>query len=470
MRSRRRSRTIARMTRSLGRGPHWTALALGLAALPPILVGREVARFAVDMPLEDQWGFAGDVIAFARGEYGLSRLWLPAGQHRVVLSKLVMLPLARLTGWDVRAEMWFDFAAMLAALGFLAALARRTLRPSFPVSWSSTLPVMSAALFSLVAWQSWTWGWMMAAYLNVLAVTIVAWALGRFGASDAGVAVMVLAASAAALNFISGMVLVGLVPVALALLPRGHGESHRIRRVAVAALLLGAMAALYIATYPRFWLQRATPTMRFSPLELAIFVLRYLGSPMTGRDPAAALLWGTGGLLLVGACALLAWARGPELRAALLPWLLLVVYIVGAGAVTAIGRMASEPGLAVASRYTTISALFWASVPPLALLAAESVGLRRAPLALRAATAVAAAIALLLFANAYATTWEQSIGGLMGRQSAATEARACLLASLDAPDACIRRISRQPGLVRRMSVELAELRYGPFRERGTGGP
>jgi len=82
--------------------PGWIALAL--AAVPPLLLAGVVRRFALDMPIQDQWGFAHEIIAFVKGEYPPAMIFFPVGQHRVVLPKLVMLPLAALTGWDVRAE------------------------------------------------------------------------------------------------------------------------------------------------------------------------------------------------------------------------------------------------------------------------------------------------------------------------------------------------------------------------------
>lgn len=444
-------------TRRLG---HW--LAFGLTALPPSCVAFVVARFAVDIPLQDQWGFAGEVIAYVQGSYSAAQLWLPVGQHRVVMPKLVMLMLAGLTGWDVRAEIWFNFGTALATLALLAAVAHRTLRPLFPAGWPWTLPLMSAALFSLAASQSWTWGWMMAAYLNVLAVAIAAWALDRFAGRYVGIALLVAAATVAALSFISGLVLVVLVPLALLLRPAT--DQRRVWRACAAAVLLGAIATVYVVTYPRGMLQAAAPTVRLEPAGLVMFTLRYLGSSLGGWEGDVSLAWGVAGLLVFSACALLVWRRAPELRGALLPWLFLATYVVAAGTVTGIGRLASGPGLALASRYTTISGLFWASLPVCVLLAARAVGLARAPFALRAAAGVACAIALGLGVDAYATAWQRGYGGLIGRQNAALEVRGCLRASLDAPDACLRRIFPQPKVVRAASRDLSRLRLSLFRE------
>src|SRR5262245_52570981 len=106
--------------------------------------------------MRDQWRFAPHVVEFFSGDYTLERLWRPSGDHRVALPRAVMLALALCTRWDVRAEMWFDFALALASLGLLGDLARRTLGAMAPRAWAWTVPVSSAAIFSMAAWQSWT--------------------------------------------------------------------------------------------------------------------------------------------------------------------------------------------------------------------------------------------------------------------------------------------------------------------------
>lgn len=438
-----------------------------LAAIPPLLVASAIARFAVDVPIQDQWPFASEVVAWHEGRYTLRRLWFPNGQHRVPLPKLVMLPLAAQTGWDVRAEMWLNFAFSLLALALLAALARRTLRPVVGAGWTCLLPLLAIALFSLVAWQSWTWGWMMAAYLNVLGVALVAWALGRFGARPAGVALVTLGAVAAALSFLTGFVLFALAPLALLLLGRDGAIPRRGAALGAACVVFAVVAGVYAATYPAM-MRRMGPPLAFDPLGVARFVVLYLGSPLAGRNQPAALLWGTSGLVLLAVSTALVWLRAPELRRAFLPWLLVATYTIGAGAMTAVGRMGGSMGHALLSRYTTVSGLFWASLPACVVLAAAAAGLFTAPRRVRAGAAVAAAVALALLLDSYTVVRQVGLGQLAHRREVALAARACLLASRRAPDVCLTPVNRDTRLVRQLSTKLAALHLGPFRERPGG--
>ena len=439
-------------------------IALALAAVPPLLMTRVLERFALDVPIQDQWAFAPEIVAFVKGEYSPAMMFRPVGQHRVVLPKLVMLPLAALTGWDVRAEIWFNFATVVACLLLLADLARRTLRRSWPVAWACAVPLASAALFSLASWQSWTWGWMMAAYLNVLPTVVVAWALGRFGLRGPGLALMAVGAIAASLSFISGLTLVALVPVALLAMPTDGRDEGRGRRIAIVTVVLVAAAALYVVTYPRGVRVQTTPNLTFRPLDLALFTIRYIGAPLAGQSLESAVWWGVAGLLVSATSAGLAWRRARELRAALLPWLLLAAYVVASGAVTGVGRLGSGPQLALASRYTTISALFWVSLPPCVLLAAHAAGLRRASRAKRGTALLMAVVALMAVGSAHVATWERGLGALRGRFQALSEGGGCLRTQPAPADACLRQVSRAPQLVRRVAEQLRPLQLGPFRD------
>jgi len=326
-----------------------------------------------------------------------------------------------------------------------------------------TVPLASAALFSVVSWQSWTWGWMMAAYLNVLPTVVVAWALGRFGLRGPGPALMVVGAIAAALSFISGLTLVALVPAALLATPSDRHDDRRGRRIAIVAVVLVLAAALYVATYPRGMRAQTASTLTFQPVELALFAVRYVGAPLAAYSVESAFWWGVAGLLVAAASAGVTWTRAPELRAALLPWLLLATYVVAAGAVTGVGRIGAGPQMAVASRYTTISVLFWASLPPCLLLAARAAGFDRASRATRRVALLLAACALIAVGRSHVATWQSAQGGLLGRFLSISEGGTCLRTQAKPADACLRQLSHAPKLVRRVAAELRPLQLGPFR-------
>jgi hypothetical protein len=426
---------------------------LSLASVPPLLVAVVISRYGLNVPLRDQWRFALHVVDFFSGDYGVERLWQPSGDHRVALPRAVMLMLAACTRWDVRAEMWFDFALAVASLILLGDLARRTLGCVAPCTWAWTVPVSSAAVFSMAAWQSWTFGWMMTAYLAVLGVSLTAWALGCYATSGRGSWWMLLGATIAALSYLSGLVMVVLVPLAVVLLPR-RSPDRRLRHVMIATVWAGILLALYFVGYPRASVTRSVASI--DARALGYFVLRYLGAPLGTHD--GALAWGAGGVAAIATSAALVWWGSPQARRALLPWLLLAAFAASSGLATGLGRRSAGAGAALLSRYTMLSCLFWTSVLPCLVLAASAWPSRVRTAALAALVAVG-----VVAGRAYVATWQRGVEATKARHASLLVAAGCLQHVARAPTPCLQRLARQsPALVRRVAPRLAQLRLGPY--------
>src|SRR5262245_38487639 len=132
--------------------------ALLAAAAPPLVIAGAVARHARNVPLQDQWTFVPMVLDGLAGRIGFGALWTQNNEHRLVLPRLLLVGLARLTAWDVRVEMACNLLVALATLALLAALVRRTVGPTAPglVAW--LVATSSVFVFSPVQWQNWLWG------------------------------------------------------------------------------------------------------------------------------------------------------------------------------------------------------------------------------------------------------------------------------------------------------------------------
>jgi len=442
------------------------ASALLLAAVPPLLVAGVIARYGLNVPLKDQWRFAPDVIAFMADRYSWDLLWRPSGDHRVLVPRAVMLVLASWTHWDVRAEMWFVFALALASLCLLGDLARRTIGPRAPRLWMWLVPACATCVFSMRAWQSWTFGWMMGAHLAVFGTVLSAWALGRYATTGRGFSWMLAGATLAALSYLSGLLVPVLLPVALALLPRDSPVQYarRARHVSIATVGAAALMVVYFYGYPWASVTRALQASGPRLAVLGHFVLDYLGAPLADIDRPAAFTWGSGGLIAVGVSTTVAWSQGPAPRRALLPWLLLITCTVGSGAAIGVGR--PGPGTAFLSRYAMLPALFWPGVPACVLIAATAhEGLARSVWTRRLAGVVVIAV-LVVGARTYWTTWQHGLAETVRRHHSLRIAAGCLRNTARADDGCLRRVCRNdPALVRRVAPQLERLGLGPFQRR-----
>jgi len=437
------------------------AAALVASLVAPGGVAFFIGKYGLNVPVQDQWRFAAEVVDWLSGGHHVASLWAPFGPHRIVVPKAVMLALASLTGWDVRAEMWFDFGLTCAGLVLLADLARVTVRPVAPVRWVWTIPLMSTSLFSMGAWHGWTLGWMMNVYLAVFGGILCAWALGRFGSSSLGIALVLLGATIAVYSYLGALPLLILVPMAVALDPPEDGP--RAARVVITAIVAAGVLALYFVGYPSRQVGHGVSESGVGVAAVVSFVVTYLGGRFGAWSVDLAFGWGcvaTG----LGAAFVATFLRFPAHRRRSLPWLLLVAYVVAVGLLTAAGRHAG-PRAPLLSRFAMFPALFWAAVPSAIVVALSALGWNRAPAGIRRAGAVAAVLTLTLAGYGYARNWEMGVDLMARRHAALRAGEACLHDPSAASKACLQLLSRHsPELVRRRSGELAKLRVGPFRD------
>ncbi|HEX8208001.1 MAG TPA: hypothetical protein VF587_18195 [Solirubrobacteraceae bacterium] len=324
---------------------------LWLAALaaPAVLTLVLIAVYGENVP---QWDEYTMVTLFAQHDQGTldaGSFWHLHNEHRPVLPRLILFGLAFLTDWDLRVELYVDFAVAVATFALLVVALRRTL----PRQWFVAASVVTAVLFfSPMQWENWLWGWQLTWFLSNLAAVGVLWALTVTvdRAPRAGLALAIACGLVASLSLGSGLLL---WPIGLALLLL-RGRPWRIWAVAGVATI-----AVYLIGYERPAHHPSTTEFVKRPIDFAEYVLVYLGRAF-GFDTA------TGGLAGVALVAVFAVAAGLALRrrgdGALLDraaiWLGLGVYCLGAALMTGLSRLGFGPVQAGASRYTTTALLF----------------------------------------------------------------------------------------------------------------
>lgn len=438
-------------------------LPFALALVPPALIASAIGTFGLNVPVQDQWRFAPDLLEHLRGSFDPASAWKPFGPHRILFPKLVMFGLADWTGWDTRAEMWFDFGLMLFTLVLLADLARLTLQEHAPSAWPWIVPWMATSLFTMGAWHSWTLGWMMNLFFAVFGGVFAAWSLGRFGAGPLGVVGGLTGAVLAGYSYLGAMPLFVLLPLAVFVYPRSAGQGWTAALVATVAA--AAFIGLYLFGYPTAPASGQLGGLDLDAASMGLWLLRYLGSRFVAWDPDTAVFWGV--LAATFALAgLFTAARFPHYRKSLVPWLLLSAYVAAVGMTTAAGRHAS-PYAPILSRYTLLPALFWAAVPCLIVLCSSAWGWNEWTGALRAVTVVTLLTAIVFAARGYTEDWRLGRGKIEQR-AALLEIGAGCLENLRPPDLkCLQLLSRaSPRLVVRMSRRMKPLGLGPFQTTG----
>jgi hypothetical protein len=437
------------------------ALLLAAALVPPIALAVQVLPHSPEVPHHDQWGFAALVLKGDAGQLEWKDLWLQNNEHRPVVPYVLLLGLARLTAWNLRAELVLSFACALLGFALLADLLRRTVGRRAPSALPGLVLFASLVFFSMAQQENWASGWQLTVTLNVLAAIAVAWSLECFGATPRGAAAMLCAAAIGAFSFASGLLLLGLVPLALLVAPPGDRRGARLALVATAALVAALLVRLYFVGY-------YTPLgpAPVSPLALPRafeqFAFAYVGASFAGQEVDVAQAWGVAGSCVLLASAAWLWSRSPSARRALLPWLLLAAYALASGLSTASGRLfGGALENAVISRYVPISALFWPAVAAAAALALAELrasGWRRAWLA----GSAVAGVALVAAALAYTGSYLEGADVYLDHTSQYAIAAQCVLDPESASDDCLSIVCWDPSLARTTATKLQRRHLGPF--------
>lgn len=446
--------------------PWWrvvlVVLPLLAACVPPALVARQVARYGVDVPVWDQWQFAGLVVDAAERRLDASAIWAQHNEHRLVVPRLVMLALAAASRWNVRWELAANVVLAGCTLLLLVLLLRDTVGRRQPALVPWLVLAASCMTFSPAQWENWLWGWQLQIFLAVFVATAIAFVLARWRGGWAGIALLVPLAWADALCFASGTAMLVLVPVAVLVHPSRRPWARRAAQAVVALALGLALLAVYLHGYVR-------PGHHPPPLEILAeprpyleYVTAYLGAALGYDDVWAAIYWGSFAIVFLAVAG--TWLAATGDWPILAPWAFLAANAIGSGAVTGIGRGRFGAVQALVSRYVTISAPVWICVAVVGALLLARAFRRRDAGAPRALAAVALASALVtLAAQGWARTWAAGAQSMVGQHRDQLANRECLLGIERAPESCVAKLFAATTLVRDSARRLAAHRLGVFR-------
>ncbi|HEY0738676.1 MAG TPA: hypothetical protein VGD69_27405 [Herpetosiphonaceae bacterium] len=376
-------------------------LALCVAAiLPPLYLVWIVLTQTVDLPFADQWALLPLLERSYQGTLTLRDLWAQHNEHRLLFPRLIMLALARLSGWNTHVEMLANIALAAGIFGVLAYQLRATASMT-KMAWIFLLPALSLAIFSLNQAENWWGGWNIQIFLNVLAVSASIVLLAQPAPSWWTLALAALCGFVATYSYSTGLLIWPIGALAL-LLTAARGSTRDWLRLGAwgvsGAIVIGSFFYAYI------WNEQAPPLAAIvrNPRPYLTYAAAYLGAPPTrgaveylfgvitgdvraicnlgdsdlcGYVNSAAITAGVTGLALfiVSSWALLRACSLPVL----LPYLALGCYALSTGVLTSLGRAVYGNHQALAQRYATTATLFWIALLALLALCAQVYADRR---------------------------------------------------------------------------------------------
>jgi hypothetical protein len=335
------------------------------------LLFRTFHRNSVDVPFYDDWTLADLLDKQARGLLGVSDFWRNNNEHRVPFPLLVMVATARLTGMNLRAQM---FESLLCLCGgcALAIAALRRLARGLGVSAAPGLCLITTFLLTRTQSNNVLWGWQLTLTMGYVFGTLALFLVAPMGGSPITspmtpswrrLGLAIAAAIVSQYSFATGIALWPIGLVVLALRP----GIHRVRKATTWAVT-GAISTLAYL----HGINHVGATTRAGLSTTADYFLTQLGSPFVWRGWDCAVgvrcadvhheprLAGIVGLVLLVACALyLAWIRRLTIASSIIAW---ASWAIASAALTSTGRAGLGFEQALLSRYVTLVIPLWGSL------------------------------------------------------------------------------------------------------------
>lgn len=333
---------------------------LAAAAVPFLACAVLAFGYAYDAPYWDEWSYAAPIVRAFDGELTLSDFVVRVNEHICIVSSLIVIPLARLTHWDLR----WEIGVILALYAGIFAMMVRALisverEPGSRGSlWAA--PIIACALFSGSQYVLWNWGLHACLALGVFFSVAAILALGGGSLTARRLVIAGICGWAATYSVGGGL---GVWPAgAIVLLMRMRSERRRARNVLAAWFVIGVIA---VTVY--FVAAGVTPSTlnpgRQSPLSYPVYILAFLGGPLAVGNGGAAIVLGTLLILLLGVWIVRSLSRDtPAIRAALPIVAGLVSAAVAVGTLTALKHAHEGAANAISSRFLPWGTLAWCAL------------------------------------------------------------------------------------------------------------
>jgi hypothetical protein len=435
--------------RPLGLRWWWRAAWIAALAATPALTLALVVRYGVNVPFWDELTLVPVFQAHDTGTLSLHHFFAQHNEHRPAFPRAADFLTGLLTGWNLKVEMYRNFAVAIAGFGVILRIMRRTLDRT---AFLAASIVASVVYFSPVQWENWLWGWELEWFLANLGVLAAVWALAFTidRAPRLGLAAAAVCGCVATFSLGSGLLV---WPAGLAVL--------LVRRRPWRIWL--ALSIVVPALYFDGWIGDEGVPSKSSflsePVDFVRFVLLYFGRSLGVNNATGELV---GAVLIAAFLAAGAYVvrnrRDEALVDRCAPWLGIGLYALGTGVITGISRYVLQVAV---SRYSTVAGLLAISAMALALVVARHALATRPSIAPRARRAMlaAAVVPLLLAALVNVRSGTDAMRTKGGELEAVSACQATLRSM---SDPCVRHPRWSP-----YPETVAWLRY--LRKKGWAG-
>ncbi|NEP91373.1 MAG: hypothetical protein F6K18_33780 [Okeania sp. SIO2C2] len=333
---------------------------LCLIFLPVLFMGICILKYSVNFPFSDQWPLAVMFEKIYAGNLSFSDLFAQFHESRKFFPRLIFIGLAYLTNWDVRYEMLVIFLLTCVVSFNIYCLNRLTVRASL-FTQLLLLAISNLLIFSPAQYENWLWGIQIVVYTPIACLTGCLVIAQKKLSLRTKFIICFCLCTVSTFSYANGMLIWVLIFPALAILASGKFEEVFTKNIwiIIGGLLgLAANLVVYFYDYQKPDKHPSFLSAIAHPVETVHYFFAFLGAPLGFENLTVATI--VGGLVF-GFWLFLGWKffwlvkTDFLLLHRLIGWLIIGIYGIISGAVTAVGRVGFGVEQSLAPRYTAFS-------------------------------------------------------------------------------------------------------------------
>ncbi|MEM1172358.1 MAG: hypothetical protein AAGJ08_25590 [Cyanobacteria bacterium P01_H01_bin.35] len=333
---------------------------LCLIFFPVLFMGICILQYSVNFPFSDQWPLAIMFEKIYAGNLSFSDLFAQFHESRKFFPRLIFIGLAYLTNWDVRYEMLVIFLLTCIVSLNVYWLSRLTVKGGF-VTQFFLLAISNLLIFSPAQYENWLWGIQVVVYIPIACLTGCLVIAQKNLSLRIKFIICFFLCTVSTFSYANGMLTWVLVFPALVILASGKWQEIFTKNIwIIIGGLLGFVAnvVLYFYDYQKPDKHPSFLSAISHPVDTFHYFLTFLGAPLAFENLTVATIVGA---LVFGLWMFLCWQLFGLVKTdflllhRLIVWLIIGIYAIISGAVTAVGRVGFGVGQALAPRYTAFS-------------------------------------------------------------------------------------------------------------------
>ena len=325
-----------------------------IAIFPALVLGWLIWRYGVDLPVWDEWHVPGVAIVQSVTEQITWEHWIyQHNESRKLFPRLLFVPLARLTNWNIKYEMLVSFLLACSISFNVYQLSKVTLNSAR--KRGIYLFLANLLIFSPMQWENWLWGLQAITFVPIASITASLaiifsqnFLLLKFLSSG-------ILATIATFSFANG--LLSWIVIFPALIWSGQRKKRTIPIVAGWLLLFVLNLTIYFHDFVEAENSPSFLEAFNNPFRTIAYFTSFLGSPLGLQTLVLNQIFGSIVIILFSFFCYYLWRnkQNYSLLNRAFPWLLIGSYTIGSGILTTIGRVGFGVEQSLSSRYITFS-------------------------------------------------------------------------------------------------------------------